>query len=480
MIRRASATSASVGAKIRFATGAVFGWMRVLPSNPRIAPLAAGDLEPGVVGEVEVHAVEGDEAVGPRGEEHGPERDEHLGPAGRVPGPEVLHEVARPHHESGEARRRRGDGGRGEHAPGRLDHAPERERHRRAGGGEGALHRPDLLCRLHLRQDHRVRAAPCGEGEVLGAPRRPRAVHPHDHLPVAEAARPERLAHGAPGLLLRRGRHRVLEVEDEAVHRKRPRLLEGASVRAGDVEEGAAGTDGRRHHGRPRGAPRVPDARGGRKPVAARPAGHDPLVVTVSSAALALLLAQRAFSIPPRGSRGRGRPELRRDRGAGARPGARSGGRRDGGGGGPGDRRRGRAPALAAGDRRAPGRARGDAARARRREGAARRRDEPRRRAPAPARAGPAGPGRRRGGPGARLGPGGSRADAERAGHRRCDPGPRGRPAVPRPRRHDLGRRRPGRPAPDAGAGARLGRRAERPAAGAPGGRGGSLDRGRS
>ena len=82
-----------------------------------------------------------------------------------------------------------------------------------------------------------------GSGQIVGMPGRVDAVDAHEHLARAEAAGLDRLDHLLARLLLGVGRDRVLQVEDHAVDRQRPRLVDarGRSSPACRARCGAGG-----------------------------------------------------------------------------------------------------------------------------------------------------------------------------------------------------------------------------------------------
>ena len=98
----------------------------------------------------------------------------------------------------------------------------------------------------HFRHQHRIGLGRGNNGEVIDPPAGIEAVDPHHHFAVAEAAIVQRLGDRLARLRLGFRRHRVFEIEDEAVGRQFAGLFQRARVRSGHVKHAAARTDGHR------------------------------------------------------------------------------------------------------------------------------------------------------------------------------------------------------------------------------------------
>jgi hypothetical protein len=95
-----------------------------------------------------------------------------------------------------------------------------------------------------LRDEDRIGRGLYGGIEVVDRPGCLEPVDAYEHFARAEPARLDGLDHLIARGLLGLGRHRVLEIEDDAVDRQPARLLDGASIAAGHVEHAAARTHG--------------------------------------------------------------------------------------------------------------------------------------------------------------------------------------------------------------------------------------------
>ena len=95
-----------------------------------------------------------------------------------------------------------------------------------------------------LRHQDRVGRGMSGGGEIVGVPGRIDAVDPDEHLARAEAAGLHGIHHLPPRGFLGVRRHRVLEIEDDAVGGKGLGLLQRAGIGAGHIEHAAARADG--------------------------------------------------------------------------------------------------------------------------------------------------------------------------------------------------------------------------------------------
>ena len=172
----AQATSSGGGAKTRLQIARWVGWIRLLAVEAELGALAAGRLQRRQVVDLVVHAVEDDQAVGARRRHrHREERQERLA-ARRLARLHLLGQVVDPHHEGGQ--------------PGRAPTAaamPSRSNiagqvsiiaQSRVVAGAAASARVvggDVGRRVHLGDQHRVRAGLGGGRQVVGAPGRRRA-----------------------------------------------------------------------------------------------------------------------------------------------------------------------------------------------------------------------------------------------------------------------------------------------------------------
>ena len=80
--------------------------------------------------------------------------------------------------------------------------------------------------------------------EIVGMPGRVDAVDADEDLAAAEAAGFHRGGHLLARRLLGVGRHRIFEIENDAVGGQRFRLLQRAGIGARHIEDAAARTDG--------------------------------------------------------------------------------------------------------------------------------------------------------------------------------------------------------------------------------------------
>jgi hypothetical protein len=210
------------------------------------AALDAGGGETGVVGEIEMHAVERCQPVRPRGEQDQLQRREQRQPARGLARPQIVGEVRRAHHQRRQPAPGAGDRVGGEHAARGLDHAPHRKPRRRPGAVEPRRGLRHPLGGFDLGKQHRVERQRGRRREVGLAPFGVEPVDPQHQLAPAVAAMPQRRRHGGAGKLLRLRGDGVLEVEDQPVGRQLARLLQRAQIGARHEQQAAARTDGRK------------------------------------------------------------------------------------------------------------------------------------------------------------------------------------------------------------------------------------------
>ncbi len=136
----------------------------------------------------------------------------------------------------------RGDGGSVQDAGRGFHHRPDR--HVGVQRGDPV----DVARARDLGQEHAV-GRHCGHSRgIVRAPDGIQPVDPHDPDARPVAAQGQFVHQRAAGSVLFHRRHGVLEVEQDGVHRQRPRLVQRARPRRGDVEGRAIGAVG---HGRP-------------------------------------------------------------------------------------------------------------------------------------------------------------------------------------------------------------------------------------
>jgi hypothetical protein len=125
-----------------------------LSIEAHVPPLATRRDEAVLVVQVEVDTVERDEPMRPRREHHEPQARRERQPVASGPRSELLGQVRGAHHQRGDPRARRRDGGGREDTARRLDHAPERHGLGGAVSGEGVEGRDNRRGGFDLGQEH--------------------------------------------------------------------------------------------------------------------------------------------------------------------------------------------------------------------------------------------------------------------------------------------------------------------------------------
>ena len=148
--------------------------------------------------------------------------------------------ITKPDSRVSESRRRRGDIGDVEDRERGLDHRPDPGLAVGAHVEQAAAEHFELLGIVDLRHQDRIGRGMRRRVHVVGVPGRIDAVDADEDLAAAEAAGLHRRRHLRAGLRLGVRRHRVFEIENDAVGRQAARLLDGAGVGARHIEHGSA------------------------------------------------------------------------------------------------------------------------------------------------------------------------------------------------------------------------------------------------
>ena len=205
--------------------GAIWsGWMRLLPSKPSARPSRACGQQPLVVLQSVEHAVEGGDAGRPGREDDPLQRRRNGRPVFAGRNAEVGAQVVGARDQASRALR---DLGRSDHPGGGLDH----RQHRLA---TASRHDPPPTSPAGRRQN-----PPSSRATASRSASSPAGPHPIDadrdrHRPRLFAG----LHRRRPRRILVRRLHRILEVEDDHVGARFPRLRDRARVGRGQEQQG--------------------------------------------------------------------------------------------------------------------------------------------------------------------------------------------------------------------------------------------------
>ena len=212
-----------VGRKGSIGSGDLGGMDQRLAVISHCGALLAGERMSSCIADIGRHPVKRDPPPGPRRQQDFLDRIAQLMPVRARLCPQILCQISKPRYHTRHSVNR-DDMLSGQHGARAFDHRPDRQ----------ARRHPHRVCRLlhgvdfwHL---HRIGLRCHNRSKIIQHPRRPKAIDPHDQLPVSPATGQNRRHRGIPCIGLGIGRNRVFQIKDHTIAIQTARLFNRPGV----------------------------------------------------------------------------------------------------------------------------------------------------------------------------------------------------------------------------------------------------------